>query len=369
MRLVLAGSVIVTLGALPVHGAADLPPHAPLRIVIVSDEVNPHGLPPEQLTQPGDISAALLGGGTGLAIDPAPDGVVEIPTNQIEQATVLLTIPTSDEAAYDVLIYFAHRIPNAGPDPVGRQAAFTAAVEQFLARGGGVVSFHHGSYLTSGKEAILQLIGGIASGSVVWDIASGQNVIAVAPSHFVACYGVDYTSSVPYADPARGVPAGTYPLFNNTPDERYLVFDLSPQASELEVLFGSDYVQNGSTHLLGFSHTRPDWHGVVVAYQPGEYQPNAFDVNGPNFQVLANAIVWAAHRVPRDGVLLTVEAGPAPGEVTLSWYACPSTFGVYRSTDPATVVAPEHALGTTPGASWVDVPPEGDVFYYQVVPD
>jgi hypothetical protein len=34
---------------------------------------------------------------------------------------------------------------------------------------------------------------------------------------------------------------------------------------------------------------------VVVAYQPGEYQPNALDdVDGNNFQILANAIVYAA---------------------------------------------------------------------------
>ena len=37
---------------------------------------------------------------------------------------------------------------------------------------------------------------------------------------------------------------------------------------------------------------------MVVAYQPGEYQPNAVDdLAGNNFQILANAIYFAAYRV------------------------------------------------------------------------
>ncbi len=358
--VVLAATVTATVAI----AAPELPPHEALRILIVSDEVNPHGLPPEQLTQPGDISAALGGPGAGLALD----GIVEIPTNSIETATALLAVSRGDPAVYDVLLYFAHRIPNAGPDSVGRQAAFTAAVEQFLEDGGGVVSFHHGSYQTAGKEGMQALIGGAASGAVVWNTTQGQNVIAVAPQHFVACNGVDSTGSVAYSDLPRGVPAGTYPFFNNTPDERYLVFELLPAAGQIEVLFGSNYVQNGSTHLLGFTHRRADWQGVVVAYQPGEYQPNALDVDGPNFQVMANAILWAAHRVPRDGVLLHVDRGPGTGEVTLDWYGCPLSFTVYRSTDPSAVVAAGNALGSTTGSQWIDTPPAGQAFFYAVVP-
>jgi hypothetical protein len=356
------------VGPLTARAAADLPPHEGLRVVIVSDEVNPHGLPPGQLTQPGDISAALLAPGTGLVLDAAPDAVVEIPTNGIEAATELLAIPRTDPAAYDVLIYFAHRIPNAGADPAGRQAAFTAAVEQFLREGGGLVSFHHGAYFTTGKEGMQDLIGGTASGAVVWNAVAGQNVIDVAPAHFVSCYGADPTGTVAYADPARGVPAGTYPFFNNTPDERYLTFELNPSAGEIEVLFASDYAQSGATHLLGFTHRRAEWNGAVVAYQPGEYQPNALDPDGRNFQVLANAILWSAHRVPRDGVLLGVARGPAAGEVALAWHGCAPSHTVYRSTDPSEVVTPANALGSTAAAAWIDSPPPGDIFYYQVRP-
>ncbi len=105
----------------PVWGA-DLPPHGPLRILITSDGVNPHGLPPELLVGPGDISEALSNPKTGLNIDRAPDSIVEIPTNQIELATEALSVSRCDPASYDVLIYFSHRKPNNGP-PTGPQGS------------------------------------------------------------------------------------------------------------------------------------------------------------------------------------------------------------------------------------------------------
>lgn len=41
----------------------------------------------------------------------------------------------------------------------------------------GVILFHHGSYFTGGKEAILEVIGGTAWASVVWNTNEGQNGI------------------------------------------------------------------------------------------------------------------------------------------------------------------------------------------------
>lgn len=365
-----AASVAVGLAALvpALALAATLPPHQGLRVLIVSDEVNPHGLSDAELTQPGELSAALVAPGSGLNFDAGPEAVFEVPTNQLELATQRLSLPLGDPAAYDVLIYFAHRIPDNGMNDVARQQAFTAAVEGFLERGGGVVSFHHGAYLVPGKEEILELIGATASGAVVWNNIEGQNVINVAPAHFVTCYAVSYTGTTAYADAARGVPAGVYPVFNNTPDERYLNFELNPTADEVELLFGSNFVQNGSTHLLGFTHTRAEWRGTVVAYQPGEHQPTALDVSGANFQILANAIVWAAGAVPRDGVLLRAARGPGGDDVTLTWDSCALDHSVYRAADPVAVASPGNLLSVTAGASWIDTPPPGDVFYYLVVP-
>ncbi len=285
--------LVAVLWAVPAP-AATLPPHDPLRILIVSDEVNPHALSAAELTQPGDISAALVAPDSGIAIDV----VTEIATDDLPDATAALAVLPPAPAAYDVLIYFAHRIPN-GAGGAAAQAAFVAAVDDFLVAGGGVVSFHHGAYFTTGKEGILDLIGGTASGAVPWNTVSGQNVIDVAPGHFVTANAVTYSSTTAYADVSRGVPAGTYGVFNNTPDERYVDFEINAGAGNVEMLFGSDYVENGTTHVLGFTHRRPAWAGVVVAYQPGEYQPNALDDrSGNNFQILANAILYAAGDAP-----------------------------------------------------------------------
>src|SRR5262245_59313536 len=106
---------LFTCSALGVQ-AAVLPPHRPLRILIVSDSVNPHGLSSAELTEgldpgPGDIGNTLRRAGTGILLDAAADAVREIPTNEIEQATAALSVPACDAASYDVLIYFAHRIP------------------------------------------------------------------------------------------------------------------------------------------------------------------------------------------------------------------------------------------------------------------
>jgi hypothetical protein len=272
--------------------AQTLPPHRPLRIAIVSDEVNPHALPPELLTQPGDISAALLAT-PALNRAVAADAIVEIPTDEIEQVTALLQRPRGAPDAYDALIYFSHRIPT-GADAQARQEAFVAALDAFLAAGGGLVSFHHGLYYSAGKESMQALLGAQATGPVPYDTVSGQNVIDVAPMHFVTTNGLAYPQTLPYADAAFGVPPGTYGYFNNTPDERYPDVQLLPTTGIRTPLFASDYDDNGSTHVLAFTHRLPHWAGIAVVYQPGEYQPHALGASNANFQVLLNAIVFAA---------------------------------------------------------------------------
>jgi len=272
--------------------AQTLPPHRPLRVAIVSDEVNPHALPPELLTQPGDISAALLAT-PALNRDSAPDAIVEIPTDQIEQVTALLQRPRGAADAYDVLIYFSHRIP-AGANAQARQEAFVTALDAFLVAGGGLVSFHHGLYYTAGKESMQALLGAQATGAVPYDKLSGQNVIDVAPAHFVTSNGLAYTQTLAYADAAFGVAAGDYGYFNNTPDERYPDVQLLATTGTRTPLFASDYDDNGSTHVLGFTQRLPQWAGIAVVYQPGEYQPHALGAGNENFQILLNAIVYAA---------------------------------------------------------------------------
>jgi len=119
--------------AAPVFGAV-LPAHGPLRILIVSDEVNPHGLSDAELTQPGDLLAAIANPASGIVIDPAPDGVIEIATDDLALATAALSVPIDDPTAYDVVVYFAHRTPGGGAS-AQLQSDFEIAVEVFLVAG------------------------------------------------------------------------------------------------------------------------------------------------------------------------------------------------------------------------------------------
>lgn len=289
-HLILPMTLCFAIGIAVPANAATLPVHDPLRIIIVSDAVNPHGLPPSSLTEPGELLAAITNPASGINVDAAQ----EVPTDLLSTVTPLLLTPFGDPSAYDVLIYFSHRIP-AGLTGAQDQVDFVAAVDSFLAMGGGVISFHHGAYVTAGKEAMQDIIGCTATGAVLWDTTNGQNVINVAPGHFVTTNEVEYPASTSYGDAGNGIPADIYDYFNNLPDEHYPNFSINPSAGDIEILFASDYT---STHVLGLIHRRPEWQGMVLMYQPGEYQPNAVDsLDGNNFQILANMIYFATHDV------------------------------------------------------------------------
>ena len=360
--------VIALLAAGAIHAAASLPPHGPLRILVVGDNVNPHGLPANQITEVEDIAATLAGAGTGLTLAADANAVRLIPTNSIEQATPLLLLPPTDANYYGVVVYFAHRIPDnsTAADNQLRQDAFAAAMQQYLLAGGGLVSFHHGAYYWTGKAGILDLIGCTANGAVPWDTLYGQDVINVAPGQFVSSNGLSYPGATPYADAVRGVPSGTYPVINNVPDEQYPNFTINANAAgEVKLLFGGKYSIGDSTpHLLGFTHRRQPWGGVVVGWQPAEYQPNTLNVNGWQFQILANAIVYAS----TANITLTLTKGSA-SDVTLNWTRGQGpNFFVYRASVPNTVIVPVNQIGSTTLRNFNDTPPAGNIFYQVTEP-
>lgn len=85
----------------------------------------------------------------------------------------------------------------------------------------------------------------------------------------------------------------------------------------------------------------------------------------PQIGTLARAIEGPIASTSVAAEILTVEKGPATGEVILSWTGGTSPWEVFRSTDPTTVIAPASFLGTTATGSWTDTPPadESIVFY------
>jgi MYXO-CTERM domain-containing protein len=290
---------VAVLAAVPLPAlAAELPAHDPIRVLVISDEVNPNGLSDAELTQPGDLSAALGDPASGLQL---AGPVLEVGSQCIDDA-----LTAFDAGEVDVLVYFAHLDAKAC-DGSRRQAELTTATERFLEDGGGVVVFHHGIYEAASKGEILELFGARAS-SIAWDTVAGQDVIAVAPEHFVAAQGLQYGATRAFS--GAGIDAGDYPYFTNVPDERYDAISLEVRQGESRtILFASADAAGAGARVLGYDLHRPGWTGHVVFYQPGEYQPNALDdLNGDNFQILANSILYVAETKEAGG---SDDTGPA----------------------------------------------------------
>jgi len=280
----LRAALLNTLVAAPLS-AASLPAHGPLSVLVISDEVNPNNLSDAQLTQPGDISAALNAADSGLTLE---GKATEVSSQCVDDALTALQGGRPPQ----VVVYFAHR-PALGCDKSDQQAALTSALEAQLKRGGGIVVFHHGSYTWPGKEALMPLLG-VSASSIAWNTSEGQRVFNVAPGHFVTTNGVVYTARAALTG-MGAVPAGMFEYFDNIPDERYPNTALLTQTGETRtILFASS---SGGTRVLGYALERPGWLGRVLFYQPAEYQPRALDDRaGPNFQILANAIVYSVHQ-------------------------------------------------------------------------
>ncbi|MEM7160422.1 MAG: hypothetical protein AAF799_46725 [Myxococcota bacterium] len=284
-----------------VADAAELPEHDPLRILVVGDEVNPHRLAAPDLTQPDDLVAALSGAGNGLNIA----SVTGVDSQCVDEGLTVLT------EGVDVIVYFAH-LAALGCDGSPRQTELTAAFESHLMGGGGIVVFHHGIFRADGKEDVLALLGGRAD-TIAWDEAAGQDVIAVA-DHFVATQSVEYSGNRTFS--GAGVAQGDYPFFNNAPDERYDQTSLIEQGGEdRTIVFTSAGAGGGMARVLGYDLHRSGWGGHVFFYQPGEYQPAALDdVDGNNFQILANAIYYVATTQEDPGSTSGGDEGDESGE-------------------------------------------------------
>ena len=266
-------------------GAATLPGHEPMTVLIIADEVNPHQLNDADLTQPHDLAPALSAPDSGLKLT----AISTVDSQCVDAALLAL----SSDTPPDVVLYFAHRGARHC-DGDDAQPALTGLIEQGLEKGLGLVVLHHGLYVDfrnrGVKAPLLQLIGSEAD-SIEWNTADGQRVINVNPGHFITSHGIDYAGNHEFSG-AAGVASGRYPAFTSKPDERYeLIREHIVPGEQRTPLFATD---SGTPRLLGYVLQRPGWQGRVVTWQPAEFQPNALDDRtGPNFQILVNAIYFS----------------------------------------------------------------------------
>lgn len=267
--------------------AASLPKHEPISILIIADEVNPHQLADDLLTQPQDLVPALTAFDSGLNTSE----LTLVNSQCIDQAIEALR----SQEPPDVLLYFAHRAAITC-DGTNAQDILTALLETGLNSGLGIVVLHHGLYvdfINRGAKAQLLALIGAESDSISWDTDKGQRVYQVGGKHFISNNGLD-SSTTAFFVGTDGVSPGSYSYFENIPDELYSITRLHVVDGEIRTpLFASD---SEGERLLGYTLTRQGWEGRVIVYQPGEYQPNALDDrSGPNFQVLANALYYAVY--------------------------------------------------------------------------
>lgn len=133
--------------------AATLPPHKPLSILIIADEVNPHRLSDADLTQPQDLEPALTA-------EDSPLGIAHISTVNSQCADAALTALAAERAP-QVVLYFAHRAA-LHCDGSDAQVELTALLDAGLQQGLGVVVLHHGWYVDifkrGAKDDLLALL-------------------------------------------------------------------------------------------------------------------------------------------------------------------------------------------------------------------
>ena len=75
------------------------------------------------------------------------------------------------------------------------------------------------------------------------------------------------------------------------------------------------------------------------------------------------AVVPGRAQTSTQEIVLTVQHGPGPLDVTLVWTGGQPTFEIFRSSDPGAVCRSDTLLGVTDGQSWIDTAPAGTVFY------
>lgn len=74
----------------------------------------------------------------------------------------------------------------------------------------------------------------------------------------------------------------------------------------------------------------------------------------------------AEERLPQDDIVLTLSHGFSANQAVLQWTGGLPAFIPYRATSPTGIVAPGNALGSTGSYGWLDFPPPGAIFYYEV---
>lgn len=192
-----------------------------------------------------------------------------------------------DLTPFETVAVYIHR----GLNPAAERAFI-----DYTEAGGKLVVLHHS--ISSGKRqnkdwfrflGVALPEGDVEAGGYKWIEGVRQQVVNLAPDHFITTRGVQYPERVAFstaADPAPALLLG----FTLTNSEVYLNHRL---IGTRPVLLGFRYADAASGRTYSQSHAgwcRPAGKGWIVYLQPGH---GFDDLNQPTFQrILLNALIW-----------------------------------------------------------------------------
>lgn len=192
-----------------------------------------------------------------------------------------------DLTEFDAVAVYIHR----GLNPAAERA-FIGYTEA----GGKLVVLHHS--ISSGKRqnkdwfrflGVALPEGDVDAGGYKWIEGVRQQVVNLAPDHFITTRGVQYPERVAFPRAAGGAPE-LRPGFTLTNSEVYLNHVLTGPRT---LLLGFSYTDAVSGRTYAQKHAgwcKPAGKGWIVYLQPGH---GAEDINHPTFQrILLNALIW-----------------------------------------------------------------------------
>lgn len=192
-----------------------------------------------------------------------------------------------DLSAFSAVVVYIHK--NLMESAEQAFIAYTKA-------GGKLIVLHHS--ISSGKRKNKEWFkflgislpeGDVAKGGYKWTEGITQQVVNLAPDHFITAHGVKYPEQVAFKG-AASAREEALPGFTLTDSEVYVNHQLEGPRT---VLLGFKYTdaKSGATYMQ--SHAgwcRPSGKGWIVYLQPGH---GLADLNHPTFErILLNAIVW-----------------------------------------------------------------------------
>lgn len=194
-----------------------------------------------------------------------------------------------DLSSFSAVMVYIHRNLETGPEH---------AMIDYVRAGGKLIVLHHS--ISSGKRknkawfkflGVTLPMGDLSAGGYKWTEGVIQQIVNLAPNHFITTHKVSYPETVTFQSPADPE-AKKLPAVTLHESEVYLNHVLAEDKTRTTLL-GVKYSDKESGRTFMQTHTgwlKPVDKGWVIYLQPGHSLP---DLRNPTFErILLNALTW-----------------------------------------------------------------------------